>query len=317
VNGVSSQAKKNAPRKKNRWSGAWRAYVRLVRSGSNGRADFGAIARAYRALPLAELEQLRLLRAEGVKRRRRGEKSTFGPRRSEVAKARTLGRLRDRWAQDVAASVRDREDELLKHAVFNSAGDVATAVDDVRAISRVEAARARERERGVVAALAEFATGEAQQRALREFTRLFPDGDELADAIVPAPCAFGRLFEASTANDEAVQAAGRAVGWLSSNYKVSKLGEHLDKFWSQSHIAFLARWGDACTAIEDPSPDERCREAGMCICTGTGLELVALKNSVYRSIKEAYPRRTETRKQRLVGGGCVLRFVGDIRDGSA
>ena len=38
----------------------------------------------------------------------------------------------------------------------------------------------RERERDVVAPLAEFASGDAQQRALRGFTRLFPEGEELA-----------------------------------------------------------------------------------------------------------------------------------------
>ena len=316
VIGVSLQVKTNAQRKKNRWAGAWRAYVRLVRLGSNGRADFGAMARAYRALPLAELEQLRLLSAEGVKRRRRGEESTFGPRRNDVAKARTLARLRARWSQDVAASVRGREDELLKHAVFNSVGDVAPVVVGVRALSRAEAARVRERERDVVATLAEFASGDAQQRALRGFTRLFPEGEELAGAILPAPCAFGRMFEASTANDEAVQAASRAVGWLSSNYKASNLGEHLDKFWSLAHSTFLERWGDMCTAVEDPPLDERCREAGMCICTGAGLQWGAIQNSVYRSIKEAYPRRTDARKQSLVGGACVLRFVREFREDS-
>ena len=312
--GASLQVKKNAPPKKKRWAGAWRAYVRQVRSGSSGPADYGAIARAYRALPAAELEHLRQLGAEGVKRRRRGETSSFGPRRSELLRARTREQLRARWVADVTASSRDREDALARRAVFNSAGDVATVASDVRALSRAEAARARDRKRGVAAALEEFANDEAQQRALREFTRLFTAGEELAGALVPAPCAFGQLFEASTASDEAARAAGRAVGWISSNSKVTNLGEHLDKFWSQAHSTFLERWGDSCTAIEDPDPDERCRKAGMCICTGAGLQLDAFRKGVHVAIKDAYPKGTDARKQRLVGGACALRFVRKIRD---
>ena len=47
---------------------------------------------------------------------------------------------------------------------------------------------------------------------------------------------------------------------------------------------------------------------------GAGLQVDAFRKEVRFAIEDAYPKGTDARKQRLVGGACALRFVRKIRD---
>lgn len=123
-----------------------------------------------------------------------------------------------------------------------------------------------------------------------------------ADMVVSIPLGQIPCFDIQPyGNQKAVQ----GCAWACAASKRSNVGPCLEEGWAEDHKTVMH---SSCPAVEADAPlSTPCRDAGICICSGEGLELYRFRNAILKNMKLTF--KNTSKRALLAEGFIVAHFV--------
>ena len=301
-----------------RCAGAWRLFVRQQTLGLNVKPDFASIARQYKALPLPERQNLKLMGDMARAGRARGASNSFGPTSKQVQRTH-----RDRVATQAVVVRQDKTNsEQSRIDVVASAVQRATAMPgrslaemykqaslEVRAVRRQERLDKDASER----ALQDWVT-KATDRARSLMRDHFPGSEQIRRHLVAVPDLDDVVLRYQIDPTHICEKAKVLENHNASNMKHMLLADWSAKNRQIDH-------NSAC-AISEPSAEERkrmrkpaCHEVGICLCDKEGDAIYRMRCSLLRVLRSRV--RQNTYERQLLREGFLVACLRGARPGPA
>ncbi|CAK0794624.1 unnamed protein product, partial [Prorocentrum cordatum] len=280
------------------FGGAWRAFVRQQSLGKKGSPDFAELAKAYAVLSAAEKNQLRQMGKAATRAARAGNKTPFGgssrsleARARKAALARQVNELHERKLAALLGSSGGVQGDIAV-ATYDGIISIASSnpkhladMTELRQLERAERAWRQSDQIVMHDAVSKWCseTGvEARAACLFHESAISNRLDEFLP-IVP-PCQGFQLFEW-----EPVGVLDRVKSALSVHRRfIADTFAALAKFWDDFHGTIdhhpRPEWDE-----NDCADIPACMRAGMCVCTGAGLEVGQFVEKFDAAVKKACP----------------------------
>eukprot|EP00971_Amphidinium_carterae_P178338 3537993-Amphidinium_carterae.1 len=281
-------------------AGLWRAFIRWKTVGQVGTPNLQKLGVEYREAVrcnspiLVYLQKLSFaaLKSGGAKL----GQSSFG-HRGQYNKRRCFAMQRKAiWIRTMGMSPLQKAEQVANATLHM--GGLQTCISSAKTLQYLHGVERNKRLAATQERLQAFAQGPGLENLTR-FKSCLPSLPLHAKDVLPIPASKGQQFYLPALPAEW---AMRAIA-LANNSKRSNLGIYLEQHWLALHEPISA---ESCNELLPAKPASKCADAGMCLCTGLGKQLLHMKNRLLKHMKEVFVSRVL--KQKAASGMIILCF---------
>ena len=284
--------------------GRWRAWVRAASYGTQGSADLRAVAQRYRAaratgsLELDRAERLGALAATAAQQEGPGpgarQRTSFGVKSRRAATLRWQQQCRAFHTQHRDLNAFDKAQVCLSHP--HAGGSLEAALRLARASARMQTAEELDQEQSEAEVLARF-DKEQGQPAAQQMQATLPVLRRHGLKQVPMSGVTFFELESKPLHSSAMQ----VCSWMAGN-RLTNFGPALDKWWMELHKAVDTGLMEPASNAVSLKPG-RCQEAGICLCSQEGRQLLRCRNQLLKALKASFQVKKD---KALLGDGHMF-----------
>ena len=284
--------------------GAWRGFVSMKEKGTTGRTDFQSLGEQYRKAQqdnTPEYQEAVRLGAAARERHRLSGVPSFGPRPREVTRHSVT-----RWLQTHAQAGRVphsltscaalQDNDPMSLTLINDLQLRITQVRKAQVAARRSSRVQREEEAARLVAYCKLQQGAALEGLLESIPAMLTGASSFF--FVPDQ----RLLYFEVVPDNNAKAIDIAA-WSAANSRTSNSDSALQADWCRRHSTIFANSSGTDAQERKQTP---CCRYGLCLCQGTGRDVMALRNHFLQIMKAQFDTRLPDQKERLQDGGVVV-----------
>eukprot|EP00971_Amphidinium_carterae_P258546 5131593-Amphidinium_carterae.3 len=280
-------------------AGLWRAWIRHHTLGQRGVCDFKALAADMRAAKQRQDPLLVLLgqigKAGKAASKKVGQRSSLGLRTKERQRMRLV-------QQRTSLSLRSQGLTTLQKALALSqdvhTSGIAGIMKSAKRMQKLDGLAKKEGKEQQLNILKQY--GDVVGKPLVEtLKRVLPNLPVEPEHIHPVPARTCTAFWLPCLGSEAASAA---TAYASASSKTN-LGTALDKEWSERHEAVTSK----IAPDEQQYPQQKCRDAGLCLCSVEGKSICKLRETTLAIIKNQL--KNPLKKEQFKKAEIVLQFA--------
>ena len=304
----SASGKRQVAKRKKGGGGTWRALISHLTKGQKGKADFSALAQKYKELKQQPTEEFASIVSQGeaaTKYHKLTGGSGFGPP-TRQARRRRIAALPS--LPGPSGTLLPATYSLLPSSSQSASTSpwslpISVQLTEVRRQVKATKQPQKTKELEDLGVLKRFAE-EAQPSLMEELLNSFQGSLPMVQGLHIAP---NTSFLACDVVFNPGREGEKVASWAWKHAQTCNLRSTLSNDWDRQQ---QSKQHDAQAALPEDLPvPTLCSQHGLCLCTGIGRQVFALRNAFLKAQKACLQRADVTRKGLLMDGFVVAQLI--------